>query len=160
MTYYGTRRAVRAGLSRAAQSTQRRIQDLLGDTRADVVRAIAEAVGYATRHCLEAAGLDGEVTTTGGGTQSLAWRQVLADILQKPLRIAREPELGARGAAMAAMISAGIDFDRAEWTRPEGDVQPTKELADLYEEGFAYYRDSVEAARELWDRAPHATMDL
>jgi erythritol kinase (D-erythritol 1-phosphate-forming) len=132
----------------------------LGTTRADVVRAIAEAVGYATRHCLEAAGLDGEVTITGGGTQSLAWRQVLADILQKPLRIAREPELGARGAAMAAMISAGIDFDRAEWTRPEGDVQPTKELADLYEEGFAYYRESVEAARELWDKAPHATMDL
>jgi sugar (pentulose or hexulose) kinase len=130
----------------------------LGTTRADVVRAVSEAVGYATRHCLEAAGLDGEVTITGGGTQSLAWRQVLSDILQRPLRIARTPEVGARGAAMAAMIGAGIDFDRDEWTRPEGDVQPSESLADLYEEGFAYYLEQLQTARELWDRTPHATI--
>jgi sugar (pentulose or hexulose) kinase len=74
------------------------------------------------------------------------------------LRIARTPEVGARGAAMAAMIGAGIDFDRDEWARPEGDVQPSENLADLYEEGFAYYLEQLQAARELWDRAPHATV--
>ncbi|CAN5261942.1 FGGY-family carbohydrate kinase [soil metagenome] len=122
----------------------------LGTTRADVVRAVAEGVGYAARHCLEAAGLDGEITICGGGAESLAWRQVLADVLQQPLRIARRPEVGARGAAMAAMISAGIDFDHDEWTRPEDTVQPSEDLAELYEEGFDGYLKRVEAARKLW----------
>jgi erythritol kinase (D-erythritol 1-phosphate-forming) len=126
----------------------------LNTTRADVVRAVAEAVGYAARHCLEAAGLKGEVAICGGGAESRAWRQVLADVLQRPLRIARRPEVGARGAAMAAMIAAGIDFDGSEWTRPEGHVEPSADLADLYDEGFGSYLTSVEAARELWGRLP------
>lgn len=124
----------------------------LNTTRADVVRAVCEAVGYAARHCLEAAGLEGEVAICGGGAESRAWRQVLADVLQKPLRIARRPEVGARGAAMAAMIAAGIDFDGSEWTRPEGHVEPGADLADLYDEGFGNYLTSVEATRELWGR--------
>ena len=87
----------------------------LGTSRADVVRAVTESVGYAARHCLREAGLGGEITICGGGTESSAWRQVLADVLQRPLKIARRPEVGARGAAMAAMISAGTDFDRSGW---------------------------------------------
>jgi erythritol kinase (D-erythritol 1-phosphate-forming) len=124
----------------------------LATTRADVVRAVCEAVGYAARHCLTAAGLEGEVAICGGGAESKSWRQVLADVLQKPLRIARRPEVGARGAAMAAMIGAGIDFDRTAWTRPEGHVEPSTDLADLYEEGFERYLMRVEAGRELWKR--------
>jgi xylulokinase/erythritol kinase len=82
----------------------------------------------------------------------MAWRQVLADVLQQPLKIARRPEVGARGAAMAAMISAGIDFDHDGWTSPEDHVEPSKDLADLYEEGFGRYLATVEANRELWNR--------
>ena len=70
-------------------------------------------MAYAARNRLKAAGLTGGVTISGGGTQSLAWRQVLADVLKMPLRIARTPEVGARGAAMGAMIAAGKDFERA-----------------------------------------------
>jgi erythritol kinase (D-erythritol 1-phosphate-forming) len=128
----------------------------LGATRADVVSAICESVGYAARHCLEAAGLEGEVAICGGGVESAAWRQILADVLQKPLRIARRPEVGARGAAVAALIASERDFDYGEWTRPEGYVEPRAEMAELYEEGFAYYLDSVEASRELWSRRPRA----
>ena len=126
----------------------------LGATRADVVSAICESVGYAARHCLEAAGLEGEVAICGGGVESAAWRQILADVLQKPLRIARRPEVGARGAAIAALIASDRDFDYNEWTRPDGYVEPRAEMAELYEEGFAYYLDSVGAARGLWGRRP------
>ena len=124
----------------------------LGTVRADVVRAVCEGVGYAARHCLTAAGLEGEVAICGGGAESKAWRQVLTDVLQKPLRIARRPEVGARGAAMAAMIGAGIDFDRTAWTRPEDQVDPSTDLATLYAEGFEDYLTRVEAGRELWKR--------
>jgi erythritol kinase (D-erythritol 1-phosphate-forming) len=120
------------------------------------VSAICESVGYAARHCLEAAGLEGEVAICGGGVESAAWRQILADVLQKPLRIARRPEVGARGAAIAALIASERDFDYAKWTRPDGYVEPREEMAGLYEEGFAYYLDSVEAARGLWSGRPRA----
>jgi sugar (pentulose or hexulose) kinase len=125
----------------------------LNTTRADVVRAVCESVGYAARHCMESAGLDGDVAICGGGAQSSAWCQILADILQRPLRRAR-PEVGARGAAMAAMISSDRDFDHAQWTRPGGYVEPRPEVAGLYKEGFTYYLNSIEAARALWGSAP------
>jgi erythritol kinase len=130
----------------------------LSTTCEDIVRAVCEGVAYAARHCLEAAGLEGEIAICGGGAESRAWRQVLADVLQKPLRIARKPEVGARGAAMAALISAGEDFDAAGWTRPEGYVEPRKELAAFYEEGFGHYLASVRAARDLWSSSPHVSM--
>ncbi len=126
----------------------------LNTTPADIARAVCEGVGYTARHCLEAAGLEGEVAICGGGAESEAWRQVLADILQKPLKIARRPEVGARGAAMAAMIAAGHDFDHDEWTRPEGYVEPRRETADLYHRGFDDYLNRLESARDLWSRLP------
>src|SRR5919199_1533977 len=132
----------------------------LSTTSADIVRAVCEGVAYAARHCLEAAGLEGEVAICGGGAESREWRQGLANVLGKPLRIARKPEVGARGAAMAALIAAEEDFDRAEWTRPEGYVEPDEGVADLYEEGFSHYLASIEVARGLWSRSPHARMPL
>src|SRR3712207_8744060 len=71
----------------------------LNTTRSDVVRAVAESVGYAAKHCLTAAGLRGKISICGGGAESRAWRQVLADVLQQPLEVARRPAVGARGAA-------------------------------------------------------------
>jgi sugar (pentulose or hexulose) kinase len=132
----------------------------LSTTREEIVRAVCEGVAYAARHCLEAAGLEGEVAICGGGAESREWRQVLANVLGKPLRIARKPEVGARGAAMAGLIAAEEDFDRAEWTSSEGYVEPDEGVADLYEEGFSHYLASIEAARGLWSRSPHARMSL
>jgi sugar (pentulose or hexulose) kinase len=124
----------------------------LNTTRSDLVRAVAESVGYAARHCLTAAGLRGKISICGGGAESRAWRQLLADVLQQPLEVARRPEVGARGAAMAAMTAAGLDLDHAGWTRPEDEVQPSEDLANLYREGFDRYLTTVEATRGLWDR--------
>jgi len=82
----------------------------------------------------------------------MAWRQVLADVLQQPLKVARRPEVGGRGAAMAAMTAAGMDFDHDEWTRPEDHVEPSGDLRDLYERGFERYLATVEANRGLWNK--------
>ena len=54
------------------------------------------------------------------------------------------------------MIASDRDFGYGEWTRPDGYVEPRAEMAELYEESFAHYLNSVEAARGLWGRRPRA----
>jgi erythritol kinase len=121
-------------------------------TKADLVMAVCEAVAYAARHCIEAAGLTGTVSVAGGGSNSQIWSQMVADVLQRPLLVARRPEVGARGAALVAMQVAGIAHDPAEWTAPEAVIEPRRNFAGHYEAGFARYLDSVASARALWHR--------
>jgi erythritol kinase len=125
----------------------------LESTREDLVRAVCEGIAYAVRHCLESAGLapDARVFLGGGGVRSSGWRQILADILQRPLVLARQPEAGARGAAMAALTAAGREVDLAAWTCPDGLVEPRIELAGLYDAAIAFYLDRLEAARGKWN---------
>ena len=121
----------------------------MGASRADLVTAVCESVAYAARHCIEAAGLTGRLFISGGGANSPAWSQMIADVLQIPLHIARRPEVGARGAAMTAMDVVGIAYDRAAWTRPDGVIEP-RANASVYRDGYAYYLETVAAARKLW----------
>ncbi len=121
----------------------------MGTTRADLVMAVCESVAYAARHCIDAAGFDGRLSVCGGGAGSRVWCQMVADVLQKPLHIARRPEVGARGAVIAAMDVVGIAYDHEAWTRSEAVVEP-RSGAGRYEEGFAHYLELVEAARGLW----------
>ena len=124
----------------------------LQSTRADVVRAACEGIAYAVRHCLESAGLSdqAQVFLSGGGVRSAEWRQILANVLQRPLALARQPEAGARGAAMAALAAAGRHVNVETWTRPDSIVEPRPELASHYDEGFGFYRHRLEAARGQW----------
>lgn len=116
----------------------------------DLVRAVAESVAYAARHCFAAAGLEGEVTVCGGGTASARWLRILADVLGRPLRIARPPEAGARGAVLAGRRALGEDIDVAVWTEPEGTVEPDPGRTRVYEDGYGRYLGMVEAARKQW----------
>ena len=123
----------------------------MGTTRADLVTAVCELVAYAARHCIEAAGLNGRLylVLRVGVANSRVWCQMIADVLQAPLYIAHRPEVGARGAAMAAMDVSGIAYDLEAWTRPEGVIEPRSEPGH-YQDGFAYYLETVGAARKLW----------
>jgi sugar (pentulose or hexulose) kinase len=121
-------------------------------TKPDLVMAVCESVAYAARHCIEAAGLAGRVSVCGGGSNSQTWSQMIADVLQRPLHVARRPEVGARGAALVAMQVAGIDHDSEAWTASESVIEPRRETARHYESGFARYLDTVSAARALWKR--------
>ena len=121
----------------------------IGTTRADLVMAVCESVAYAARHCVEAAGLNGRVSVCGGGVASRAWCQIIADVLQMPLHVARRPEVGARGTAMATMDVIGLPYDAEAWTRSESVIEPRSE-ADHYADGFAHYLETVHAARGLW----------
>lgn len=124
----------------------------LDTSRADLVRAVCEGIAYAARHCLERGGLapDGDVFLSGGGSRSAGWRQILADVLGRPVQIARQPEVGARGAVMAALDAASQHYARADWHAPEATVEPHLATRSMYDAGFAHYLGRINAARTGW----------
>ncbi len=119
-----------------------------------VLRAIYEATACGTRHILEDASSHGlrveRVFIGGGGAKSGLWIQIHADILKKPVHLAREPEACAPGSAMAAAVAAEMypDFDEAAraMVAIEKVVVPNPANAGVYDELFGRY---VELYRRL-----------
>ncbi|MFE5815577.1 FGGY family carbohydrate kinase [Streptomyces sp. NPDC056479] len=119
----------------------------LESTRADLVRATCEGIGYAARHCLQAAGLTGTLAVCGGGTRSPAWMRLLADVLGRPLRVV-EGEVGARGAVLAAAERYGVALDAEAWTRPTAVVEPDEARAAYYARAYEDHLARLTEARE------------
>jgi len=118
----------------------------LGHDRADVVRAATEALAYAARHCLTAAGLTGELVVCGGGAASRPWLQIFADVLGRPLRALPGEEVGARGAALAAGRAVG----RPALPAPAGVVVEPGPDSGRYADGYEHYLRAVSHARNWW----------
>lgn len=122
----------------------------LATTRADAVRAVCEAIAYAARHCLEAAGLSGRLALCGGGVRSAAWTEIFAHVIGHPVAVPDEPEVGARGAAAVAWRSLGDPVDAPHWRSASRTVEPRAELRGAYEDGYAGYRDRLARALDEW----------
>jgi sugar (pentulose or hexulose) kinase len=122
----------------------------VGVERADLVRAVAEAIAYAARHCLTAAGLTGELVVCGGGAASRPWLQIFADVLGRPLRALPGDEVGARGAALAARRAVGA----TAWPAPAGIVVEPGPDAPRYAAGYEHYLRAVQHARDWWREQP------
>ncbi|MGW2235276.1 FGGY family carbohydrate kinase [Streptomyces sp. NPDC001759] len=119
----------------------------LESTKADLIRATCEGIGFAARHCLRAAGLTGTLAVCGGGTRSPAWMRLLADVLGRPLRVV-EGEVGARGAVLAAAARYGVRLDTASWTEPTSIVKPDPARATYYAKEFEDHLERLAQARE------------
>ncbi len=79
--------------------------------RADLIRSLIEGVSYSQKDCLdivESLGVAvGSVRASGGGAKSPFWRQVLADVFDKPVVTLASQEGSALGAALLAMVGTG-----------------------------------------------------
>jgi FGGY-family pentulose kinase len=112
-----------------------------------IFRAIYEATACGTRHILEDASAHGlkveRIFLGGGGAKSLLWLQIHADILKRPVQLARETEVCALGSAMAAAVAAGAyrNFDEAAsaMVAIEKSVEPNPGNAAVYDELFGRY---------------------
>ncbi|MEK0100549.1 FGGY-family carbohydrate kinase, partial [Streptomyces sp. A475] len=117
----------------------------LAHTPADAVRAVCEAIGYAARHCLEAAGLTGTLAACGGGSRSGPWAQLFADIIGRPVTIPVEEETGALGATKVARRALGLP--PSTLPQPVRTVVPRPSARESYERGYAQYRRELDASR-------------
>jgi xylulokinase len=84
----------------------------LSHTRGHLMRAAFEGVAFAIRDGFEAlleTGVEAPaLRLTGGGTTVQAWRQLLADTLQRPLHTNEISSASARGAALLAGVASGV----------------------------------------------------
>lgn len=108
--------------------------------KAHVFRALIE--GLALEQRLSTLGAEAAVGAhtrrillMGGGTRSALWCQILADVLERPVEIARESEATCLGAGMLAAAGAGLYPDI-----------PTASAA-MSGSGSAYHPDPAQSAR-------------
>jgi len=85
----------------------------LRHTKAHVIRAIMESLGYAMRRLIEAfkgVGIDAtEIRALGGGAKSRLWMQIKADITGLPVIASKNPDDAAcLGAAILAGVATGV----------------------------------------------------
>ncbi|MFW5972356.1 MAG: xylulokinase, partial [Bacteroidota bacterium] len=120
--------------------------------REHVTRSVLEGVAFGLRDNLELlldAGIPAptEMRVSGGGTRSDLWRQILADVLNVPLRSVQTTEGAAFGAALLAGVGGGAwaDVDAA----CEASVK-TGEITEPAPDSVARYGDAYRTFRQLY----------
>jgi xylulokinase len=96
------------------------------------------------------------VRISGGGGKSPFWRQVLADILEKPVVTLETQEGSAYGAALLAMVGTGAYSSVPEVCRSvireTGSVDPRPEESTVYQDGHSIYRSIYPALKPISQR--------
>lgn len=123
-------------------------------TRPGLARAVLENIAFATRgnvlRCEEVSGLAStDVFVCGGLSRGRPFVQILADVLERPVKVPVVRETTALGAAMAAAVAAGVYPDiftaAAAMARTEDTVEPSPETAKKYK-GIVRRWESLRAA--------------
>ncbi len=129
-------------------------------TRADLIRALIEGVAYSQKDGLDLLAALGvnvrSVRASGGGARSGLWRQILADVFQKPVVAMASDEGSALGAAILGMVATGEYSSVPEacgaMVRERDIVEPRGEATKIYADGHEVYRSLYPALRPLFPR--------
>lgn len=129
--------------------------------RPHLLRAVCEGVAYNVRWTIdildERFGFPLEtLRAVGGGAQSLAWMQILADVIDKRIEVVEHPqEAGAVGAACVAAVGMGIypDFDALKSVvRGAHVLLPRREYRRTYNELFEQFKRVYSRLRPVYDQ--------
>jgi len=111
-------------------------------------RALLESYAYAVRHHVEVLTDIGHkaerFTASDGGSTSRVWMQIVADVLEAPVRRLRGHPGSCLGAAWTAAIGVGLTDDWSAVTAfvELGDeLTPNPDHAAVYREGYRRYRE-------------------
>lgn len=119
----------------------------LGHTRGDLHRAVLEATAYGFRHHLDVLAERGvrlgAARVTNGGSRSLLWKQIVADVLGTRLLPVTGHPGASLGAALAAAIGAGLLpgwAAGAALARTSEPVEPDPGTAGRYLQAYELWR--------------------
>ena len=118
--------------------------------REDMIRAVLEGVGFNLRIILDAFVRQGigipTIRVIGGGAKGALWRQILADIFDRPvLKLDLLEEATSLGAAIAGGIGVGLfhDFKVAQKIVRISEVHyPDSKVRDVYEREYDIFQET------------------
>ncbi|MBO8140764.1 MAG: xylulokinase [Firmicutes bacterium] len=128
--------------------------------KAHFVRAVLEGVAYNFRDSFEVVESLGfpvtDVRTGEGGSRSLLWRQVMADVLGREIVPLKELDCSALGAACIAGAGAGVWRDVQEAVQIAVQtgfpVAPDPAVRAVYDRGYAVYKQAYDALQPVFHR--------
>jgi xylulokinase len=142
------------------------ILGLTGDHgKAHVYRAILEGIAFEQRLMTSGAekGLEKPVESLialGGGSRSPLWCQIVADVMQRPVSVARQTESTCLGAGMLAAAASGVHGSIKEAASHMSGTttrfEPGQDSA-RYERLYAVYEEIYPSLRELFPKLAEAT---
>ncbi len=122
----------------------------LGSDAPRIFRALVEATAFGSkaindRFVSEGVRIDGVIALGGVAKKSPFVMQVVADVLDMPIKVARSEEACALGSAMAASVAAGIYSTTAEAQKKmgggiESEYRPIPENVAKYKKMYEKYR--------------------
>ncbi len=129
----------------------------LGNTRADMSRALMEGVAFSLRDCyrtIEKMNLPVyEFILIGGGAKSRLWSRIVCDVFNKPVKCPASCD-ASFGSALLAGVGAGVFKDEVSAVNKalklDRDLQPVQEASDFYAERFVYYRKIHDALSGIY----------
>ena len=139
-----------------------------GHTRDDFYRAVIEGLVYEIRLLAEGLHSAGsaieEVHATGGGAASEHWLQIIADVLNLPVRSSTSPEATALGAAILAASAigfAGKDLREASarMSHVHRTFTPQPDSVARYESLYRIYREVYPALAPIFNKHRDLTRD-
>lgn len=121
-------------------------------SRSDLTRAVLEGVAFSLRAAMEviqSLSPVQQLITTGGGTRSPLWRQILADILEANLLHPQAEEGAAYGAALLALVGAGVHptLEAILKLLPNADELITPLHQAVYQRWFERYQAAYQALK-------------
>ena len=127
--------------------------------RAHMARAILESIAFVVRRNIEVLeDLDvavPEIRALGGGARSPLWKQIEADVTQRPVLTTRQPDAATLGAAILAGVGLGRYASAQEaaesMVQIDATFEPRPELAGLYDETYAIYQQTYESLCPVFD---------
>ncbi len=126
------------------------------DTQGDIIRSVLEGVAFGIRDMYEnvlAFTKIDELTITGGGAKSPLWGQIIADVLNKPLKVNGVSEGPSLGAAFLAMVGAGLcdslETIQAKVLKCDRIIIPSAD-ASVYDKYYDVYKRLYTANKEIF----------
>jgi L-ribulokinase len=121
----------------------------LGTDAPAFFRALVEATAFGARMIVdrfvqEGVRIDGVIALGGVARKSPLVMQIVADVLNKPIKVARSEQAVALGSAMAAAVVAGVHSSIPEAQQAMGggfetEYQPGQAMVEIYDELYKGY---------------------
>jgi len=137
----------------------------LGTEAPMIFRALVEATAFGSRAIIdrfkkEGVRIDGVIALGGVAKKSPFVMQIVCDILNMPIRVARSEQTCALGSAMAASVVAGIysNLEQAQVKMGSGfekEYFPDKSRSEIYEKLYCKYLDIGKFLEEDINRGIH-----